>query len=97
MVVEHIHILMDIKLIFHSIHVLIHILQNSFRTLVNVVMVLLYIKHRVAMSMLKKAIIGILHLLLHAKIFFLIIFSYLSSIKRIIVDNEEDHSIKLLS
>jgi hypothetical protein len=61
MLVEHIHILMDIKLIFHLMHVSIHTLQNSFLSLVTEVMVLLNIKHQVVIFMLKKAIIGILH------------------------------------
>ena len=67
MLVEPIHILMDIKSIFHSIHVSTHTLQTNSLSLVIEVMVLLNIKHRVAIFMLKKAIIGILHLLLHVK------------------------------
>jgi hypothetical protein len=69
MLVEHIHTRMDTKLIFHSIHVSIHTLQNNFLSLVIEVMVLLNTKHQVAIFMLKKAIIGILHSLLIVKYF----------------------------
>ena len=61
---------MDTKLISHSIHVLLLTLPNNFHTSVNVVMELLNTKHRVAMSMLKKAIIGISLSLLIVKLFF---------------------------
>jgi len=67
MLVEHSHIRLDTRLIFHSIRVSIHMLQNNFLTLVNDQMVLINIKHLVVTSTRKKEIIGILNLLLHAK------------------------------
>jgi len=67
MLVEPIHIGPDIKLIFHLIHVSIHTLQRHFLSLATEVMVLLNTKQQVAIFMLKKAIIGISHSLLHVK------------------------------
>ena len=69
MLVELIHTQMVIKLIFHLMHVSIHTLQNNLLSLVIEVMVLLNTKHQVAIFMLKKAIIGILHSLLIVKYF----------------------------
>lgn len=62
------HIVMDIKLIFHSIIVSIHTYKIVLLSLATEVMVLLNIKHQVAIFMLKKAIIGILLSLLIAKL-----------------------------
>lgn len=67
MLVVHTPIPTDTKLISPSIHVSTTMSPQNSLILVNGVMVLLNTKHQVVMFMLKKAITGILRLLLHAK------------------------------
>jgi hypothetical protein len=70
MLVEHTLIPMDIKLTSHSMHVSTHTSQDHLQKLATEVMVLLNTKRQVVICMLKKAITGTLHSLLHVKKYF---------------------------